>query len=53
MDSFARTWVKAVLWAALGLLTMSLVGIFFTGSLAVGEIGGEQHANRTVLLCDL
>jgi hypothetical protein len=28
MDSFARTWVKAVLWAALGLLTMSLVGIF-------------------------
>ena len=46
MDSFARTWVKAVLWAALGLLTMSLVGIFFTGSLAVG---GMMAVSNTLI----
>jgi len=49
MDSFARTWVKAVLWAALGLLTMSLVGIFFTGSLAVG--GMMAVSNTLIGLC--
>ena len=46
MDSFARTWVKAVLWAALGLLTMSLVGIFFTGSLTVG---GMMAVSNTLI----
>jgi uncharacterized membrane protein len=36
MDTRARTWVKAVLWNALGLLVMSLVGYVMTGSFAVG-----------------
>ena len=35
MDSFARTWVKAVLWAAIGLVSMSVIGRFFIGSLFV------------------
>ena len=36
MDSFARAWVKAVLWAAIGLVSMSVIGSLFTGSLSVG-----------------
>ena len=36
MDSFAKTWVKAVLWAAIGLVSMSVIGSLFTGSLSVG-----------------
>ena len=35
MDSFARTWVKAVLWAAIGLVSMGVIGSLFTGSLSV------------------
>lgn len=36
MESRKRTLVKAVLWNALGLTVMSLVGLVATGSLAVG-----------------
>ena len=36
MDSFARTWVKALLWAAIGLVSMSVIGSLCTGSLSVG-----------------
>lgn len=36
MDSPKRTWTKAILWQVMGLLTMMLVGFFFTGSVMVG-----------------
>lgn len=36
MDTKARTLVKAVVWNALGLAVMSLVGLIMTGSVAVG-----------------
>ena len=36
METHRRTLVKAVLWNALGLATMSLVGLAMTGSAAVG-----------------
>ena len=41
--------MKAVLWAALGLRTMSLVVIFFTGSLALG--GMMAVSNTLIGLC--
>jgi uncharacterized membrane protein len=36
METTRRSWVKAVLWNVLGLLTMSGVGLAMTGSAAVG-----------------
>lgn len=36
METRQRTLVKGLLWVALGLVTMSLVGLLFTGSMAVG-----------------
>ena len=36
MDSTKRTWIKAIFWQLLGLLTMGIVGFLFTGSLRVG-----------------
>ncbi|MEL7280395.1 MAG: DUF2061 domain-containing protein [Pseudomonadota bacterium] len=36
MDTRARTWVKALLWNAIGLAVMSVVGFFMTGSAAIG-----------------
>ncbi|MEM7597000.1 MAG: DUF2061 domain-containing protein [Pseudomonadota bacterium] len=36
MDTRARTWVKALLWNAIGLAVMSLVGFVMTGSAAIG-----------------
>lgn len=36
METRARTLVKAVLWNALGLVMMSLVGLVMTGSAFVG-----------------
>ena len=36
MDTARRTLLKAVLWNAIGLLMMSLVGLAMTGSVALG-----------------
>ena len=36
MDGKYRSFVKALLWTLLGVLTMALVGLIFTGSLATG-----------------
>jgi len=36
MDSRKRTWVKAVFWQVLGVVSMVVVGYLFTGSLRVG-----------------
>ena len=36
METKQRSLVKALLWTLLGVVTMSLVGLYFTGSLAVG-----------------
>jgi len=36
MDTKHRTLVKAVIWNALGLSVMCLVGLIMTGSIAVG-----------------
>lgn len=36
METKQRTLVKGVLWILMGLVVMSLVGIAFTGSMAVG-----------------
>ena len=46
MDSFARTWVKAVLWAAIGLVSRSVIGSLFTGSLSVG---GMMAVSNTLI----
>lgn len=49
MDSRTRTWVKALLWNAIGLVVMSLVGFVMTGSVAVG--GTMAVINTGVGLC--
>ena len=50
METRRRTVVKAVLWAALGWVTMGLVGLAFTGSLAAG--GTMASVNTVVgLVC--
>ncbi|MFS4436691.1 DUF2061 domain-containing protein [Paracoccaceae bacterium GXU_MW_L88] len=36
MDSTRRTLVKALSWQLLGLVTMTLVGFLFTGSISAG-----------------
>lgn len=36
METRQRTLVKGMIWIVLGLVTMSLVGLLFTGSMAVG-----------------
>ncbi|MDR9485727.1 MULTISPECIES: DUF2061 domain-containing protein [Sediminimonas] len=36
METRARTLVKALVWNAIGLITMGLVGLILTGSAAVG-----------------
>ncbi len=46
METRRRTVVKAVLWAAIGLVSMAAVGIGFTGSAALG--GGMALANTAV-----
>ena len=46
MDSFARTRVKAVLWAAIGLVSMSVIGSLFTGLLSVG---GMMAVSNTLI----
>ncbi len=52
MDSRSRTLLKSALWTLLGLVTMSLVGLVFTGSLALG--GGMAAINAVLgFLCYL
>ena len=52
MDSRSRTLLKSTLWTLLGLVTMSLVGLVFTGSLALG--GGMAAINAVLgFLCYL
>ncbi len=46
MDTRARTLVKAILWNAIGLVVMGLVGLAMTGSLAVG---GAMAAINTAI----
>ena len=36
METLKRSWLKAVLWNLLGLISMALVGLALTGSLFVG-----------------
>ena len=38
METPKRTLVKAVVWMAVGLVMMALVGLLFTGSVAVGGL---------------
>lgn len=38
MDTSRRSWIKAIVWNLLGLVTMSLVGLAMTGSVAVGGV---------------
>lgn len=50
METARRTLVKAVLWSVLGLVTMALVGLVMTGSVAIG--GAIALINTGVgLLC--
>lgn len=46
METRARTLVKSGLWTLLGLVVMALVGLAFTGSLAVG--GGMALINAVI-----
>jgi uncharacterized membrane protein len=46
MDTARRTLVKAVLWNAIGLAMMNLVGLVMTGSAA---LGGAMAAINTAL----
>ena len=46
METRARTLVKAVVWNAIGLAVMSLVGLSMTGSAAVG--GAMAVINTTI-----
>ncbi|WP_428542268.1 DUF2061 domain-containing protein [Profundibacter sp.] len=44
MDTPKRTWVKALCWQLLGLVTMSAVGYGFTGSMRVGGVMAMANA---------
>ncbi|WP_347310528.1 DUF2061 domain-containing protein [Defluviimonas sp. SAOS-178_SWC] len=46
MDTGKRTVLKAILWNALGLTSMALVGFLMTGSLA---LGGAMAAINTAV----
>jgi uncharacterized membrane protein len=46
MESLKRTLVKAVVWAAIGLLSMILVGAGFTGSI---KLGGWMAVTNSVI----
>lgn len=43
METRTRSLIKSVLWTLIGLISMVLVGLAFTGSLAVG--GGMAAVN--------
>lgn len=46
METRARTLVKSILWTALGLVVMCLVGLAFTGSATLG--GAMALVNATL-----
>lgn len=46
MDTARRTFVKALVWQALGLFVMALVGWVFTGSAALA--GGMAVTNMAI-----
>lgn len=46
MDSHLRTIIKAVTWQIIGVLSMTLIGLIFTGSLRRG--GGIALAGAAV-----
>lgn len=46
METRQRTVVKAILWTLLGMIVMAVVGLAFTGSIAVG--GGIALINAIV-----
>jgi len=46
METPKRTWTKAVIWQAMGLFTMLVVGYFFTGSVVTG--GAMALANALI-----
>ncbi|MCB2094180.1 MAG: DUF2061 domain-containing protein [Rhodobacteraceae bacterium] len=50
MDTGKRTILKAILWNALGLATMLLVGFIMTGSLALGGMMAVINTG-TGLIC--
>lgn len=52
METRVRTIVKSVIWTLIGLICMSVVGLLFTGSLAVS--GGMAAINAAIgFLCYL
>ena len=46
MDSTKRTLIKAIIWQLTGIVSMGLVGVFMTGSVAQGM--GLALANTAV-----
>ncbi|WP_029375529.1 DUF2061 domain-containing protein [Oceanicola sp. S124] len=44
METTTRSLLKGILWTALGFVTMSLVGLAFTGSLATGGLMALANA---------
>ena len=46
MDTATRTFVKSLLWATIGFLTMALVGLAATGSFVTG---GAMAAVNTLI----
>ncbi len=46
METGARTLLKSVVWTLIGLVSMALVGLAFTGSVALG--GGMALVNAAL-----
>lgn len=46
METRSRTFVKAIIWNVIGLLSMGLVGFLVTGSIATG--GGIAIVNTLI-----
>lgn len=46
MESLKRSWAKAVVWNAIGFISMSLVGLAMTGSVMLG--GGMAVINTSL-----
>jgi len=50
METRQRTVVKAVLWTLIGLISMAIVGLAFTGSVAVGGVMAAINASLGLLV---